>query len=318
MTPLRRRFLEDLQRRNYAPRTLSTHAAAVAAFARHFGRSPEFLDAEHVRQYQLHLLAQRASWSRFNQTVCALRFLYRVTLGRPHLVEMIPFGKKPKALPAVLSQAEVSHLLAAAFDVDDRFAVILQTTYGCGLRVSEVCRLRIADIDSARMALHIRCSKGRKDRLVPLSRLLLGRLREYWRRHRPSDWLFPGQKAGHPVSIGQVQRLCRLTMHAAGITKKASMHTLRHSYATHLLEAGTDLATLQRLLGHNQLSTTLLYIHLRQDHLLRVGSPLDTLPGEPAAEDSLWTIPPSTSEPSCAKPRKPAAAPRTAANSRRR
>jgi site-specific recombinase XerD len=200
----------------------------------------------------------------------------------------------------------VARVLAAA--VHYRFGILLQTTYGCGLRISEVTRLRIADIDSARMALHIHCSKGRKDRLVPLSRLLLQRLRDYWRRHRPADWLFPGAKADCPISTGQVQRLCRLTMLAAGITKPASMHTLRHSYATHLLEAGTDLPTLQKLLGHNQVTTTLMYIHLEQDHLLRTACPLDSLPESPAGEDELWTKPPSTSGRSCTAPPRPAAA----------
>jgi integrase/recombinase XerD len=306
MTPLRKRFVEDLQRRNYAERTVSSYTDAVAKFAKHFGRSPEHLDAEHVRQYQLHLIDQEFAWSTFNQAVCALRLLYGLTLRRPGMVEMIPFGKKPKTLPAVLSQEEVAGVLAAA--VDDRFGVLLQTTYGCGLRISEVSRLRIKDIDSPRMALYVRGGKGRKDRLVPLSRLLLRRLRDYWREHRPADWLFPGAKAAQPISTGQVQRLCRLTMQAAGITKKASMHTLRHSYATHLLEAGTDLATLQLLLGHNQLSTTLLYVHLQQDHLLRTACPLDSLPAAPGVEDTLWTIPPWTSEPCCAGRRKPAAA----------
>jgi integrase/recombinase XerD len=298
MTPLRQRYREDLQIRNYAERTVTTYTAAVAEFAKHFNRSPAHLDAEHIRQYQLHLIDQQFSWSKFNQTVCALRLLYAITLDRPGMVVMIPFGKKPRKLPAVLSKDEVARVLAAA--VDYRFGVLLQTTYGCGLRISEVTRLRIKDIDSPRMALHIRCSKGRKDRLVPLSRLLLQRLRDYWRRHRPSDWLFPGAKAGCCISTGQVQRLCRMTMRAAGITKQASMHTLRHSYATHLLEAGTNLPTLQKLLGHNQVSTTLMYIHLEQDHLLRTICPLDSLPDSPAVEDSLWTIPPLTSGPSCA------------------
>jgi integrase/recombinase XerD len=306
MTPLRQRFIEDMQRRNYAERTVASYTDAVAKFARHFDCSPAFLDAEHARQYQLHLIDQSYSWSTFNQAVCAIRLLYKLTLDRPGMVEAVPFGKKPKTLPAVFSKPEVAHVLACA--VDDRFAVMLQAAYGCGLRISEVTHLRIADIDSQRMVLHIRCAKGHKDRLVPLSRLLLRRLRDYWRAHRPSDWLFPGQKAGCPISTGQVQRLCRLTLQAAGISKQASMHTLRHSYATHVLEAGADLPTLQKLLGHNQLSTTLLYVHLSQEHLLRTPSPLDSLAEACASEDALWTIPPLTSEPSCAKRRKPAAA----------
>jgi site-specific recombinase XerD len=297
MTPLRQRFTEDLQRRNYAARTVSTYLAAVAAFAKHFGRSPEHLNAEHVRQYQMHLIARGVSWSGFNQAVCALRLLYGFTLQRPGMVEMIPFARKPRILPDVLSQAEVTRLIGAA--ADDRFSTMLQIAYGCGLRISEVVHLRITDIDAARRVLHIRLAKGGKDRLSPLSTVLLQRLRDYWRKHRPTDWLFPGAKPGSPLSIGQVQRQFRQTVAAAGITKKASMHTLRHSYATHLLEAGVNLLTLQKLLGHNQLSTTALYTHLQQDHLLRTASPLDTLPALFALENPPWTKPPLTSGPSC-------------------
>jgi integrase/recombinase XerD len=297
MTPLRQRFLQDLQLRNYAPKTVDVYVRCVAAFARHFGRSPEHLGAEHVRLYQLHLLEQRASWCRFNQAVCALRFLFRVTLRRPGEVEMVPYGRRPRPLPAVLSTDEVRRLFDAA--EGPTFRLILQAAYACGLRVSEAVRLRVGDIDSARMVVHVRCAKGRKDRLVPLSPALLELLREYWRRHRPADWLFPGRRPGEPVSVSHVQRLCQRAVRAAGIAKKASMHTLRHSYATHLLEAGADLATLQKLLGHNQLSTTLRYTHVRQAHLQRALSPLDTLPRPPAAEEACAT-PPWMSGPSSA------------------
>ena len=299
MTPLRQRLIHDLQLRNYSPRTVSCYVAAVAHFARHFGRSPEHLDAEHARQYQLHLLAQKASWSRFNQAVCALRFLYRVTLQRPDTVALIPYGKKPRALPAVLSPDEVRCLFAAVNL--PWFLMLLQTTYACGLRLGEVVRLRLADIDSARRVLHVRCAKGRKDRLVPLSAALLALLRDYWRHYRPREWLFPGRHPGKQLNVGSVQRLFRRCLGACGIPKKASMHTLRHSYATHLLEAGCDLATLQKVLGHNQLSTTLRYTHIGQMHLHRVGSPLDTLLAAPPAEETqACTLPPWMSEPSCA------------------
>lgn len=277
MTPLRQRLFDDLRIRNYASRTITTYLAAVARFAQHFRKPPDQLDALHVRQYQLHLLQQHASWSRFNQSVAALRFFYTVTLQRLHVVTMIPYGKKPKTIPAVLSTEEVARLFQAVEQPRDR--LLLQTAYAAGLRVSEVVALHVTDIDSQRMLLHIRCAKGGKDRLVPLSAVLLERLRAYWRQYRPQRWLFPGQTPNTPLSIGQVQRLCRQAVRAAGIPKKASMHTLRHSYATHLLENGTDLATLQKLLGHNQLSTTLRYTHIQQPHLQQVRSPLDTLPG---------------------------------------
>jgi integrase/recombinase XerD len=297
MTPLRQRLIDDLRIRNYAPRTVTTYVSAVARFAQHFRQSPDQLDAQHVRQYQLHLLAQRASWSRFNQAVAALRFLYAVTLRRPDVVTLIPYGKKPKALPAVLSADEVARLFDAV--AQPRHRLILQAAYAAGLRVSEVVRLQVGDIDAARMVLHVRAAKGGKDRLVPLSAVLLARLRAYWREHRPRTWLFPGARPDGPLSVGQVQRVCRRAVRAAGITKRASMHTLRHSYATHLLEGGTDLATLQKLLGHNQLSTTLRYTHVRQSHLQRAGSPLDTLPGLSApAEVPVDARPEWMSEPS--------------------
>jgi site-specific recombinase XerD len=298
MTPLRQRFTQDLQLRNYAPRTVSVYVAAVARFARHFNRSPELLGPEHVRQYQLHLLAQKASWSRFNQAVCALRFLYRVTLRRKDVIEMVPYGKKARSLPAVLSAEEVARLFAAVSNPRD--LMILRTAYAAGLRVSEVVRLQVADVDSSRMTLHVRAAKGRKDRFVPLSAVLLELLRRYWRQHRPRTWLFPGGRPQSHLSIGNVQRACQRAVRASGITKKASMHTLRHSYATHLLEHGTDLASLQKLLGHNQLSTTLRYTHVGQQHLQRAVSPLDTLPGLPAhsgadaCPDPAWTSEPSS------------------------
>jgi integrase/recombinase XerD len=164
VTPLRQRFSQDLQLRNYAPRTISAYVAAVARFARHFNRSPDQLDAEHVRQYQLRLLSEKASWCRFNQTVSALRLLYSLTLRRPDVVVMIPYGKKPKPLPAVLSPDEVARLFAVVGNPRD--LMILQTAYAAGLRVSEVVRLQVGDIDSSRMTLHVRCAKGRKDQAI--------------------------------------------------------------------------------------------------------------------------------------------------------
>jgi site-specific recombinase XerD len=301
MTPLRQRFTQDLQLRNYAPRTVCVYVSAVARFARHFGRSPESLGAEDVRAYQLHLLSEKASWCRFNQAVSALRLLYSLTLRRPDVVVMIPYGKKPKPLPAVLSADEVARLFAAV--TNPRDLMILRTAYAAGLRVSEVVRLQVGDVDSSRMTLHVRAAKGRKDRIVPLSAVLLGLLRRYWREYRPSAWLFPGSPGRH-LSASSVQRACKRAVGASGISKKASMHTLRHSYATHLLEHGTDLATLQKLLGHNQLSTTLRYTHVGQQHLQRAVSPLDTLPGlaQPdgghECKDPAWTSePPSAASP---------------------
>src|SRR4029077_17801340 len=193
MTPLRQRFIDDLRLRNYARRTIDTYVSRVACFAQHFGRSPELLGPNEVRDFQLHLLQRRVSWSSFNQAVCALRFLYGTTLGRPEQLPLIPYGKRPKTLPSVLSADEVLRPLDAAPPGRDR--VLLQVAYGCGLRLSELLHLRVADIDSARMVIHVRQGKGAKDRLVPLSLRLLDELRGYWRLCRPRTWLFPGQTA---------------------------------------------------------------------------------------------------------------------------
>ena len=286
MTPLRQRFLDDLRLRNYSPRTLDVYVRAVARFARHFGRSPEVLGPEDVRTYQLHLLQHdHASWCRFNQTVCALRFLYRVTLGRPEVVTMIPFGKRPKTLPAVLSRPEVLRLFAAL--PDNRYRTLIRTAYACGLRIGEVVRLRVADIDSQRGVLVVRQGKGRKDRLVPLSPALLDELRAYWRRYRPAEWLFPGQKRGRHLNLSALQRTFARLVRPLGFGKAVSMHTLRHSYATHLLEAGVDVVTLQRLLGHRDLSTTARYLHGSTHHLRRAPSPLDALLATPAPAERL-------------------------------
>jgi integrase/recombinase XerD len=302
MTPLRQRFLDDLRLRNYSPRTLQTYLQHVVRFTRHFGRSPDQLGPEEIRAYQLYLLQERhASWSVFNQAVCALRFLYRVTLRAPFAVAMIPYGKKPKALPAVLSREEVAQLFALVPQPIER--LILQTTYACGLRASEVLALRVSDIDRSRMLLWVRQGKGNKDRGVPLSPALLEALRTHWQRLRPTTWLFPGQTPTGQRSLGALQRVCRRAVRAAGFTKKVSLHTLRHSYATHLLEAGVDLVTIQRLLGHRDLQTTARYLHLTAPQLARTPGLLEGLPAvpEPAAapppEVIAPMVPPVTTPP---------------------
>jgi site-specific recombinase XerD len=275
MTPLRQRFIDDLRLRNYAPKTIAIYVTSVVRFAQHFGRSPTHLGAEEVRAFQLDLLRQRVSWSRFNQIVCALRVLYRVTLQRPHVVTMIPYGKKPKSLPSVLSPEEVLDLLEAAAPGRDR--MVLRTLYACGLRLSEGVQLRVADIDSARMVIIVQQGKGRKDRLVPLSPRLLEELRTYWRQYRPKDWLFPGRSHGQPLTGSHVQRLFQQLVQRTGLTKPATPHTLRHSFATHMLEAGVDLRTLQAILGHSSLRTTAHYLHMSTRHWQQLPSLLDRL-----------------------------------------
>jgi len=275
MTPLRQRFIDDLRLRNYARRTIDSYVGQVASFARHFGRSPELLSADDVRAYQLHLLDRRVSWSTFNQAVCALRFLYRTTLGRAEELPFVPFGKRPKTLPSVLSPDEVLRLIDAAPPGRDR--VLLQVAYGCGLRLNELLHLRVSDIDSARMVIHVHQGKGAKDRLVPLSLRLLQELRAYWRMYRPRPWLFPGQTADGTMTSSNVQRRFTRLVQRVGLTKHCSMHTLRHSYATHLLEAGVDVLTLKALLGHSSLQTTARYLHVSTQRLRQTPSLLDLL-----------------------------------------
>jgi integrase/recombinase XerD len=275
MTPLRQRFIDDLRLRNYARRTIDTYVGQIACFARHFGRSPEVLGADDVRAYQLHLLQRRVSWSTFNQAVCALRFLYRITLGRPDDLPFIPFGKRPRTLPSVLSPDEVVRLLDAAAPGRDR--ALLQVAYGCGLRLNELLHLRVTDIDSARMVIHVRQGKGAKDRLVPLSLRLLQELRAYWRLGRPRTWLFPGHTADGTMTSSNVRRRFSRLVQKVGLTKHCSMHTLRHSYATHLLEAGVDVLTLKALLGHSSLQTTARYLHVSTQRLHQTPSLLDLL-----------------------------------------
>jgi integrase/recombinase XerD len=275
MTPLRQRFLDDLRIRNYAARTIEAYVAGVSRFAKHFGRSPEQMGAEEIRTFQIHLLHEQVSWSQFNQIVCGLRLFYAVTLGRPEMVTMIPFGKRPKTLPNVLSPEEVKCLLEAAHEGLER--ILLSTTYACGLRISEVLALQVTDIDAARMVVHVRQGKGAKDRLVPLSARLLAELRGWWRQHRTRPWLFPGFIADRPLTTGGAQRLFQRVRQRSGLSKPASMHTLRHSYATHLLEAGVNVVTLQKILGHRDLSTTAHYLHLSTRQLQQTPSLLDLL-----------------------------------------
>jgi site-specific recombinase XerD len=276
MTPLRRRFLEDLQIRNYSPKTIKTYISHVAAFAAFCGQSPEHLGPEDIRRWQVYLVAQKQSWSKFNQAVCALKFFYRITLPRDWDVEMIPFGKRPKKLPVVLGPEEVSQLLAAV--TSPSIKMILTTLYATGLRISEALALTPQDIDSTRMLVRVRCGKGQKERFVPLSPKLLTELREYYRRTRPDTVLFPSIYPPRPINPGTVQQACRRAATAAGITKLVTPHVLRHSYATSLLEAGVDIIAIQHLLGHSSLSTTLIYLHCRRPYLEGLSSPLEWLP----------------------------------------
>ncbi|MEO2015982.1 MAG: tyrosine-type recombinase/integrase [Fuerstiella sp.] len=241
------------------------------------GRSPEQASPEDVRSFQLHLIEERkVGWSSFNQAVCGLRFLFRTTYPRSWAVSMVPFGKKPKTLPTVLSSEEVTSLLSCVKSLKHR--TFLLTLYAAGLRLSEAAALTIADIDSQRMQLRIARGKGAKERLVPLSPRLLRELREYWKEVHSPKYLFPGKTFEVPLSPTTIQKTCKAAVQKAGIRKAVSPHTLRHSYATGLLEAGVDLLTISRLLGHKSFSTTMVYLHVRRTHLGSVPSPIDWLP----------------------------------------
>ena len=275
MSPLRRRMIEDMTVRNLAPATQQSYLYAVARFSRHFARSPDRLGLEQVRAYQVHLAAQKRSWSHINQASCALRFFYGVTLGRSEVLAGIVSAREPQKLPVVLSPDQIVQFLEAVPGLRNRAA--LTTAYGAGLRVREVSRLKLADIDSGRKVIRIEQGKGGKDRYVMLSAQLLQILRAYWRLARPARWLFPGREPDHPVSVATLQEACRVATRAAELSKPVTVHTLRHSFATHLLEAGTDIRIIQVLLGHARLATTARYAPVATRMLAGTPSPLDRL-----------------------------------------
>lgn len=271
---LRQQMIDALRCRNCSKNTIRVYVPCVARFAAHFGVSPAKLGAAEIRAWQLHLRdVLKVAWSTYNVYVCALRFLYSVVLKRPEVIADIPYAKLPLKLPVILAQSEVLAILAAVPNARDR--VLLTVAYSAGLRISEACALQIRDIDSARMMLHIRCGKGQKDRLVPLAANLLPLLRAWWLVYRPTLWVFPGEGRANHVHPRTVQRAITAAVIAAGISKPATAHTLRHSFATHLLEAGIDIRTVQALLGHERLSTTQIYNHVARVQVTAMKSPLD-------------------------------------------
>src|SRR5215469_4603025 len=280
MTQLRQKMLEELQRRHYAYRTANTYIRIVRDFAAYFHRPPDKLGPEHIRQYQAYLFQnKKLSPATVSQYVSALRFLFVKTLRRHFLTEHIPFPKSPRRLPVVLSPEEVTRLIDAARNLYHR--TLLMTLYSTGVRRSELCRLKVSDIDSQRRMIRITQGKGSRDREVPLSQTLLQALRVYWRWMKPKTYLFPGtvhhRRADVPITSNIVWLACRQAAEAAGIDKRIHPHSLRHSCATHLLDAGADLRTIQVLLGHSRLEHTLIYLHLSRKHLQAVANPLDTL-----------------------------------------
>ena len=275
MSPLRRRMIEDMTIRNLAPATQQSYVQAVAKFSRYFGRSPDRLGLEDVRNYQVHLASRGVAWASLNLTVCALRFFYGVTLGRAEMPELIVYARTPRKLPVVLSGEEVVRFLEAVPGLKSRVA--LTTAYAAGLRLSEVVALKIDAIDSQRMLIRVENGKGGKDRNAMLSVQLLRILRSYWRRARPRGWLFPGRNPERPINPKMLAVACQAACEAAGLSKHVTVHTLRHSFATHLLENGTDLRIIQVLLGHSHLSTTALYTQVGTGTIRKTASPLDRL-----------------------------------------
>lgn len=277
MTPLRQRMLEDMAVRNLAQNTQSSYLQQVAAYARYFHRSPDELGPEEVRTYQVYLTqTRRLSPSSVSVATGALRFLYQVTLKRDWAVEDIPMPKRPFQLPVILSREEVMHFLASVDSLKHR--TILTTAYAAGLRVSEACHLKVTDIDSRRMMLRVDQGKGAKDRYVMLSPRLLEELRTYWKAVRPPLWLFPGDLPGQPITRGAVELACQKALRASGMTKPITPHSLRHAFAAHLLESGTDLRTIQLLLGHRSLATTSRYLKVATRTVCATPSPFDWLP----------------------------------------
>jgi integrase/recombinase XerD len=275
MSPLRRRMIEDMTVRNLSPATQRSYVHAVSKFSRYFGRPPDRLDLEDVRAFQVHLVSTGISWPALNQIVCALRFFYGVTLGHGEIPERIPYAREPRKLPVVLSADEVVRFLEAVPSLKTRAA--LTTAYAAGLRASETVGLKVGDVDSGRMVIRVEAGKGGKDRYVMLSAQLLGILRTYWRLAQPRHWLFPGRAEMKPIDVQVLYAACRSACKAAGLDKRVTVHTLRHSFATHLLESGTDIRIIQVLLGHNNLSTTARYTRVSNGLIRRTESPLDRL-----------------------------------------
>ena len=281
MTHCRRIMLEELQRRNFAPTTVRSYLSAVERFARHFKCRPDRLNQTHLRSYQAYLLRTGQLMPRTVRLhVAALRFFFVKTLKRRYLLDDTPYPKAPRRLPTILSVEEMAQLIDAADGLYHR--TMLMVLYSTGMRSAELLQLQVADIDSRRMLIHIQHGKGGRDRYVPLSPTLLTTLRVYYRWMRPKTWLFPGTvhnwRADKPITKRVLWNAVVIAAERAGLRKRVSPHLIRHSYATHLLESGADLRTIQLLLGHVEVRHTVLYLHLSQKHLQAVANPLDALP----------------------------------------
>ena len=283
MTPLRKRMIDEMEMRNFSPKTIRLYVGNVARFARHFGKSPDQLGSEQVRQYLLYLLQEKkVGWGNYKQALAALRYFYRWVVKGPEVVENIRCPRPERRLPIVLSFDEVQRFFAAVTLFKHR--MILMTAYAAGLRIAEVVDLQVSDIDSQRMVIRVSQGKRKKDRYTILSPVLLQMLRHYWVAARPVSYLFPGRRLDRPMSVATVQRVCREAREKAGIDKVVTPHTFRHSFATHLLEAGTDTRVIQALLGHASPRTTAIYTHVSTKLIGQTKSPLDRLDLEGGAQ----------------------------------
>ena len=283
ISPLRRRMIEDMTVRNFAPKTQHDYIRAVTKLARFLGRSPDTATAEDLRRFQLHLTENRVGAPTINFTVTVLRFFFTITLDRADAIKHLTFVREPRKIPVVLSLEEVARLLEAA--PGPKYKAALAAAYGAGLRVSEVATLKVSDIDSERMMLRVEQGKGHKDRHAMLAPQLLELLRDWWRIARPQVWLFPGQNPVNPMTTRQINRACHAAADMARITKRVSPHTLRHSFATHLLEQNTDIRMIQVLLGHAKLETTALYTRIATNTIRAVMSPLERLSLKPKKDE---------------------------------
>ena len=278
MSELRKQMDGDLVVRGMSARTREAYLGAVAGLAKYYGRRPDRIDETEVQNYLLHLIQERKlAWSSCNVAAQGLKFFYRVTLKKSEAQFGIPSARQPQKLPQILAREEVAALLEKTTNLKHR--ALLMTAYGAGLRLNEVCHLKLTDIDSARMTIRVEQGKGAKDRYTLLSPRLLAELRRYWAVHRPRQWLFTSKDGEHPISDASVQKVFYAAKKRAAIVKQCGIHGLRHAFATHMLEGGVDIHTIQRLMGHGHISSTLRYFHLARKHLANTPSPLELLDG---------------------------------------
>lgn len=278
MGELRKRMDGDLVVRGMSVRTREAYLGAVAGLAKYYGRRPDRIDEAEVQNYLLHLIQERKlAWSSCNVAAQGLKFFYRVTLKKSEAQFGIPTARQPQKLPHILAREEVARLIELT--INPKHRAILMTAYGAGLRLNEICHLKVTDIDSARMTIRVEQGKGAKDRYTLLSPRLLAELRRYWIACRPKAWLFTARDPGQPIYDHTVHRIYHAAKNRAGIAKQGGIHSLRHAFATHLLEAGVDIHTIQRLMGHGHISSTLRYFHLARKHLASTPSPLELLEG---------------------------------------